>query len=158
QGAGQIALQQTMQAVEAVVEGVQLGQALGIAEQGTQRLVERGHALAGIGKGSIHTPGQLGLVAAQQAAQAILPGAVPQLLGALQGGGQVVQAVAAAPALGLVGLGNALALAAQWRAQLLLQAVDGAHQGAQQVGDGLLDRKSTRLNSSHVKNSYAVFS
>src|SRR5690606_41623933 len=33
----------------------------------------------------------------------------------------------------------------------------GAYKRAKEIDNGLIDRKSTRLNSSHVKISYAVF-
>src|SRR5438874_10700733 len=46
------------------------------------------------------------------------------------------------------------------RTQVLLQAeaLDPAQRGRPQRGIEGLDRKSTRLNSSHVESSYAVFS
>src|SRR5437773_7693128 len=43
---------------------------------------------------------------------------------------------------------------ARWFAVLLLLHSVGVHVG---VGSALLDRKSTRLNSSHITISYAVF-
>src|SRR5690606_40077954 len=43
------------------------------------------------------------------------------------------------------------------RAQLLGQQLLPVVAGHVGVAPGLLDRKSTRLNSSHVKRSYAVF-
>src|SRR3989442_4406989 len=46
---------------------------------------------------------------------------------------------------------STLGVGDQHRAYLL-----GAH-GADRVGDAIRDRKSTRLNSSHVRISYAVF-
>src|SRR5690606_41664845 len=52
-------------------------------------------------------------------------------------------------AVGGVGLGGALGVALQGRDA-------GRHGRHHLVEGGALDRKSTRLNSSHVKNSYAV--
>src|SRR5205085_8440676 len=39
----------------------------------------------------------------------------------------------------------------------VMGAVDDAHSSLSQLGQDLIDRKSTRLNSSHSQISYAVF-
>src|SRR5690554_1943154 len=67
-------------------------------------------------------------------------------IGVLAAAGQVAEALHHQPAQGIE------LLVGEAGVEALVEVLDGG-QGA----DGVADRKSTRLNSSHVRSSYAVF-
>src|SRR5690606_8990219 len=84
EGLGQLAALQAVDLVEAVVEGVQLCAAGLVGEQFSERALQGGQLLAGGSVLLVDALGQLALVVAEQAAQAVLVGAQPQALGAGQ--------------------------------------------------------------------------
>ncbi len=109
-----------------------------------------------IGVTGVDALGQISLLSAEQRAQTVLVGTQPEAFGAFDGGSDIAQGRVAAPAVGLVRLRMAFGLAAERRAELLLQAVEGRDLNPQQFGDGFARFGITLVGKAAQLIGYAV--
>src|SRR5690606_35758067 len=108
---GQLALVQAVQGIDTLVQGIQALATAWVGDQLAERLLQRIQFLHHCLIGAVDTRGDFRLIAAEQLAQAVVIGTLPQALRAGDGGLDTDQRGVAAPGLGLVGLWMSLGLA-----------------------------------------------